>query len=161
MKRPPVLVVVLALVLVAVLGTAVAVLVGRARASDTANGSVPVRSLDDLTGTWDVVNTQGAPAALVAPVELTVADGRLSVRTGCNSGGGSASVEDSRLVLDDTGLPMTAMACEGPRGEQERWVLEMLQATPRLDRSGPYLYVHWGRGDAHWLGLELAPASSS
>lgn len=160
MKRPPALVLVLALALVAVLGTTVAVLVVRARGDDTANGSVPVGSLDDLTGTWAVVNTRGAPAALVAPVELAVADGRLSVRTGCNSGGGAASVEDSRLVLEGAGLAVTEMACDAPRDAQERWVLEMLAARPRLDRSGPYLYVHWGSGDAHWLGLELSAASS-
>lgn len=159
MKRPPALVLVLALVLVAVLAAAAVVLL-RQRDDDNANGSVPVRSLDDLAGRWSVVNTQGAPGPLVAPVELEVDGDRLSVRTGCNSGGGSASVEDSRLVLDGGGLAVTEMACDEPRNAQERWVLEMLQAGPRLERSGPYLYLHWGTAEAHWVGLELQPAAS-
>lgn len=159
MKRQPALVLVLALVLVTVLAAAAVVLL-RQGGDDNANGSVPVRSLDDLTGRWDVVNTQGAPSPLVAPVELEVDGDRLSVRTGCNSGGGAASVEDSRLVLDGAGLAVTEMACDEPRNLQERWVLEMLGAEPRLERSGPYLYLHWGPDEEHWLGLELQPAAS-
>lgn len=159
MKRPPALVLVLALVLVSVLAAAAVVLL-RQRDDDNANGSVPVRSLDDLTGRWSVVNTQGAPRALVAPVELEVDGDRLAVRTGCNSGGGTASVEDSRLVLDGAGLAVTEMACDEPRNLQERWVLEMLQAGPRLERSGPYLFLHWGEGERYWVGLERLPASS-
>ncbi len=52
------------------------------------------------------------------------------------------------------------MACDEPRNAQERWVLEMLQAGPRLERSGPYLYLHWGTAEASWVGLELQPAAS-
>jgi heat shock protein HslJ len=160
MKRPSALVLALTLVLAVVLAAAAAVLVRQRGDDDNANGSVPVRSLADLTGVWGVVNTQGAPAPLAAPIELDVGENRISVRTGCNSGGGSASVEDSRLVLDANGLAVTEMACDEPRNAQERWVLEMLAANPRLERSGPYLYVHWGADDAHWLGLELTAASS-
>jgi heat shock protein HslJ len=159
MKRPPALVLVPALLLVAILAAAAVVLL-RQRDDDNANGSVPVRSLDDLTGRWSVVNTQGAPRPLVAPVELEVDGERLAVRTGCNSGGGTASVEDSRLVLDGAGLAVTEMGCDEPRTAQEQWVLEMLRAGPRLERSGPYLYLHWGPGEASWVGLELQPAAS-
>ncbi|MBM6401722.1 META domain-containing protein [Phycicoccus sonneratiae] len=159
MKRPPALVVVLALVLVAVLGAAAAVLL-RQRTDDTANGSVPVRSLEDLTGHWAVVTSVGAPRPLAAPVELEVDGSRLLVRTGCNSGSGDASVDDSRLVLAGAGLAVTDMACDEPRNAQESWVIDMLSARPLLERSGPYLYVRWGTGEQYWLGLELSAASS-
>ena len=46
------------------------------------------------------------------------------------------------------------MACEPALMEQERWVTEMLETRPRLELSGPYLYLHWGEGEQWWLGLE-------
>jgi hypothetical protein len=37
----------------------------------------------------------------------------------------------------------------------------MLESRPRLELSGPYLYLHWGQGEKWWLGLELEPAGPS
>ena len=36
----------------------------------------------------------------------------------------------------------------------------LLESRPRLERSGPYLYLHWGEGEQWWLGLEREPAGT-
>lgn len=124
-----------------------------------ANGSVPVDSVDDLEGRWTAVNDTAAPTALAAPVGFDVDGDRLVVRTGCNTGQGRVRVEDSRLRVEDGGLAVTEMGCDSPRTEQEAWVLDMVGSGPRLERSGPYLYLHWGDGEAYWLGLEQQSAT--
>ena len=153
MRRPSSRVVVPLILVLAVLAAAVVWVLGR-RDDDNANGSVPVRSVAELGGRWAAVNAVGAPNPLAAPVELEVDGDRLLVRTGCNTGSGTVSVEDSRLVLDGEGLAVTEMGCDAPRTAQEAWVVDMLGATPRLELSGPYLYVTWGPADRWWLGLE-------
>ena len=45
--------------------------------------------------------------------------------------------------------------------QQEAWVVSMLGARPRLERSGPYLYLHWGEGERYWLGLEQRSSAES
>ena len=133
----------------------------RAGGADSANRSAPVTSVDELAGRWAAVNATRAPAALAAPVVLTFDGGRVSVQTGCNTGGGTVSVEDSRLVLGGRGLALTEMAClEEGRAGQEAWVVSMLEARPRLERSGPYLYLHWGEGERYWLGLERSDGAA-
>lgn len=123
---------------------------------DTANGSVPVDGVARLTGSWLVVNDASAPATTIGTVRLEFsAEGRLVAQTGCNGVFGTASVEDSVLVAGP--LRSTRMACEPALMEQERWVTEMLAGRPRLELSGPYLYVHWGEGEQWWLGMEREP----
>lgn len=153
-RRPRTTALVVAVVVVLVVGALVAVLAQRRAGDANANGSVPVRSTDDLAGHWTAVATTGAPAALVAPVTLEVDGDRLLVRTGCNTGQGTVRVEDSRLQVDGAGLAVTEMGCDSARTAQQEWVLEMVSARPRLERSGPYLYLHWGAGEASWLGFE-------
>lgn len=162
MRRPSraVLAAAVALLVLVLVGGAVLVQ-RRSEATASANGSVRVEDLEELAGRWVAVNAVGAPQPLAAPVELEVDGDRLLVRTGCNTGSGPVSVEDSRLVLGGAGLAVTEMACVEPeRSAQERWVLEMVGTRPRLDRSGPYLYVHWGAGERYWVGFEQAPSSS-
>ena len=126
---------------------------------DNANGSVAVKGLDQLVGSWAVVNDGSAPAPVVGTVRLEFgADGRVVADTGCNGLRGRATVEDSVLVTGP--LMSTRMACEPALMEQERWVTEMLASRPRLELSGPYLALHWGEGERWWVGLErTAPAS--
>ncbi|HET7762754.1 MAG TPA: META domain-containing protein [Phycicoccus sp.] len=155
MRRATVLVIVAVVTAVTVAG----VLAARPPGGDTANGSVPVGSLAEVAGTWTAVNATGAPAELVAPVQVVVADGGLFVTTGCNTGRGPAHVEESRLVIDV--LATTKRACPSPLDEQERWVLEMLGSRPRLERSGPMVALHWGEGERYWLGFELVQQPTS
>ena len=143
------------------LGALAATLAGGA-GEDTANGSIPVGRLDQLTGSWLVVNDVSAPAGTLGTVRLEFfADGQLVAQTGCNGVFATASVEDSVLVTGP--VRSSLMACAPPLMEQERWVTEMLTGRPRLELSGPYLYLHWGEGEQWWLGLEresqTAPAS--
>ncbi|MDF2092721.1 META domain-containing protein [Knoellia sp. 3-2P3] len=148
--------VVAVLAVVAALGLAMVVrsLVDPA-GEDNANGSVPVRGVAVLQGTWTAVNDVGAPAAAVqgSRVALTFEGTSLRATTGCNALTGSVRVVDSTLVVDDLGA--TDMGCEPTLMRQQEWIAEMLQARPRLELSGPTLSLLW---DEHWLGLSSEPA---
>jgi heat shock protein HslJ len=129
--------------------------VNRARPSDNANGSVAVRELATIVGEYVSVNDTGAPAPVLdgTPVRLVVEKDRISAHAGCNSIQGRARVEDGRLVV--VNLAATLIGCPPDVGAQEEWVMAMLAARPRLERSGPYLSLLW---DDHWLGLSSDPA---
>lgn len=133
------------------------------RSASTANGSVVVRDLASVVGAYVSVNDVGAPQPVLAgqPVRLSVEKNRISAHAGCNSMQGPARVVDGRLVVTD--LATTEIGCPPDVGAQEQWVLTMLQAHPRLERSGPYLSLSW---DRYWLGLssdtaDVAKVSSS
>ena len=145
------LVLVAGVVALVAVGAAAAVLAGGA-GDDSANGSMPVDGLDDLAGSWVAVNDTTTPALLQGSVRLTFDAGRVLAETGCNTARGVVSVEDSVLVADS--LMTTRMACEPELMAQEQWVVDMLTSRPRLERSGPYLALHWGEGERWWLGLE-------
>ncbi len=142
-------------------GALVGTLAGGASGGDhSANGSIPVERVDQLTGSWLAVNDGSAPATTIGTVRLDFsADRQLVAQTGCNGLFTTASVEAGVLVTGP--LRSTRMACAPALMEQERWVTEMLAARPRLELSGPYLYVHWGgvegQGEQWWLGLEREP----
>jgi heat shock protein HslJ len=85
-----------------------------------------------LVGTdWVLVSILSAdvassvPAGVVARLRFE-ADGRVSVETGCNSGGGAYRVEGERIVFGD--LALTKRACVGPAGEVEATILNVLAA---------------------------------
>ena len=104
--------------------------------------------------------TRPPRAVTIGSVRLDFSDdGRLTAQTGCNGLRGQVSVDDSVLVAGP--LMSTRMACEPPLMEQERWITGMLESRPRLEQSGPYLYLHWGEGEQWWLGLERGPAGTS
>lgn len=125
------------------------------RSTDNANGSVVVRDLRTVVGEYVSVNDIGAPAPVLAelPIRLTVEKDRIRAHAGCNSMQGTARVHDGRLVVSD--LATTEIGCPPDAAAQEQWVLTMLQARPRIERSGPYLSLSW---DGHWLGLSSDPA---
>jgi heat shock protein HslJ len=138
-------------------GALVATLAGGGSGGDgSANGSVPVERVDQLTGSWLAVNDASAPATTLGTVRLDFsADAQLVAQTGCNGLFGPVSVEDSVLVAGD--LISSLMGCQPALTAQERWVTEMIEGRPRLELSGPYLYLHWGEGEQWWLGLEREP----
>ena len=125
------------------------------RSDDNANGSVAVRDLRSVAGTYVSVNDVGAPAPVLAglPVRITVEPARISAHAGCNAIQGAARVDDGRLLVTD--LAVTEIGCPPQVAAQEQWVLSMLHARPRLERSGPYLSLSWAD---HWLGLSSDPA---
>jgi heat shock protein HslJ len=135
-------------------GAAVLAGVSGSGPSDNANGSVAVRDLASIAGEYVSINDSGAPAPVLdgTPVRLVVEAGRIRATAGCNSIQGEADVQDSRLVAPD--LSTTEMGCPADVAAQEEWVVAMLQARPRLERSGPYLSLLW---EDHWLGLSSDP----
>lgn len=145
-----------AVVAVAVLAAAVLVLVLSPTGPDDADGTAPIAALAEVAGTYAAVDAADAPAALVAPVVLQVADGGIFVETGCNTGRGPAHVEAGRLVVE--ALATTRMACVPPVAAQEQWVLEMLDSGPRLERSVAGLTLQWGDGEPYRLGFEAVDA---
>jgi heat shock protein HslJ len=152
--RRTVVVAVIGVALVAV-GAAAIAGVNRSQPSDNANGSVAVRQLATIAGKYVSVNDTGAPLSVLgaAPVRLVVEKDRISAHAGCNSIQGRAGVEGGRLVVRD--LATTEIGCPPDVAAQEDWVIAMLQARPRLERSGPYLSLLW---EGHWLGLSSDPA---
>jgi heat shock protein HslJ len=153
MKRSVLVAVVTVAVMAAGAALVVRVLQG-AGSGDNRNGSVAVRDLASIAGEYVSVNDIGAPAPVLdgTPVRLVVERDGVRASAGCNSLQGRADVKDGRLVVRD--LSMTEIGCPPGVAAQEEWVVAMLQAKPRLERSGPYLSLLW---NDHWLGLSSDP----
>ena len=92
---------------------------------------------------WSLVTIAGQPPAAAGGVTFGT-DGRFTVDTGCNSGGGTYHLQGNRISLDSEVL--TQVACVGAVGEQERAVLGVIEGTPayaidtetgRLRLTGP------------------------
>jgi hypothetical protein len=147
--------VLVAVVAVALIAAGAALVVRVLQGSgDTSNGSVEVRDLASIAGEYVSVNDTGAPARVLegTPVRLVVERDGVRASAGCNSLQGRADVKDGRLVVRD--LAMTEIGCPPGVAAQEEWVVAMLQARPRLERSGPYLSL---LGGDHWVGLSSDP----
>ena len=86
------------------------------------DGQVP---FDDRP--WKLVEIGGAAPVAEAGISFG-SDGRYQVHPGCNSGGGSYTVDGNRLSLGQ-GI-LTAMACGEPADSQERAFLAVLGASP-------------------------------
>jgi heat shock protein HslJ len=83
--------------------------------------------------TWEVESIiQGQTVSSVpegAAASLTLQpDGRFAVDTGCNTGGGTYTVDGAQLHL--SGIELTRRACTGAAGDLERAVLAVLQVSP-------------------------------
>jgi heat shock protein HslJ len=96
-----------------------------------------------LTGTVWTVNTifsgdtaSSIPGDAVSTLEF-FADGKVTLNTGCNQGGGTATVEGATITFSD--IVTTDMACGGARGELESAVISVLNAGPvtwSIDANG-------------------------
>lgn len=74
----------------------------------------------------------GAPRPFVPGTEVSIrfADGEISANAGCNSIGGSYSLEGD--VLRVAAASMTEMGCDGPRHDQDQWLSTFLSAGPTV-----------------------------
>lgn len=108
-------------------------------AAEGLGGNIGVEDLADVAGTWRLERVYSGPPAPVAETEivLTIEDGSIAANAGCNSMGGTASLDDSRLVVED--MFSTLMACHDAVMEQERWFSELLQSRPLMEHGGPVL----------------------
>lgn len=157
-RATPRIVLVVAVVVGLVVAGAVVVGVGallamRNRAGDARPGMSPVTRLDEIQGTRTPTGAGALPDQVLdaTKIVLTVSAGSLRLDTGCNTVTGKAHVADGRLVV--SGLSATEMACLPDWTAQEGALVEMLQARPRLERSGPTLTMHWGPGERYWIVL--------
>ena len=101
--RRPLVPLVAVLAVVAALGLAIVLReVVDPGGEDNANGSVAVRDVTDLRGTWTAVNDVGAPSPVVegSSVALTFEGTSLRATTGCNTLTGTVRVVDSSLVQE-------------------------------------------------------------
>ncbi|GAB2552049.1 hypothetical protein GCM10027269_00140 [Kribbella endophytica] len=69
-------------------------------------------------------------------------DGSLFANAGCNSIGGKVSISGDKLKAGD--LNMTNMACDGPRQQQEEWLLAILNSEPTWKADADKLTITSG-----------------
>jgi heat shock protein HslJ len=83
--------------------------------------------------TGDAVSTVPAGASATFAFK---ADGTVDVSPGCNRGSGTWRLEGTGLAIENVGL--TKMACDGPQGQLEAFVLQVIEAgtlTATIDAS--------------------------
>ena len=79
-------------------------------------------------------------AGPVAPVRFRLeADGTLQASYGCNSGEGTASIINGRLVVSE--LSRTEMGCDPARMQQDDAIVAMLVAGPTITIEGTTLVL--------------------
>ena len=93
----------------------------------------------DLRGTYVADRVDSTTYTMVpgSTITLTFEDGNVTVRAGCNTMFGGASVEDGRLVVSTMGG--TEMACEQPLMDQDTWMSEFLTSSPAVAVEGDTL----------------------
>jgi heat shock protein HslJ len=97
--------------------------------AETAN---PDRPLTGTEWTLESIGESGADGSVssIGGVESTLTigdDGRVSIRPGCNTGGGEATVGDH--TIDFGPIALTKMACEGPAMGVENAVLQVVDGS--------------------------------
>jgi heat shock protein HslJ len=102
--------------------------------------------LSDLRGrtflsTGVTENGQAKPLVAGTRIRLSFDEEgrRIGANAGCNHMGGDARVEGGRLVAGD--MAMTAMGCDGGRGEQDAWLAKFLADKPTIRSSGTELVL--------------------
>ncbi|QZY29989.1 META domain-containing protein [Nocardioides coralli] len=93
----------------------------------------------------DAVSLRGVGSV---EADLTIEEGGIRFRTGCNGGGGDVTVEDDQLVLSE--VVTTLRACPGERGEVEAGVMAVLGAE-RVDWVITGQELRLGAGDVALL----------
>ena len=96
-----------------------------------------------LSGSQDTGAVSSVPAGVTATV--TFKDGRVSADAGCNTIGGSYTVEGSTITV--TGLSTTLIGCPGPRQQVESHLGSVLDGTMTFTIDGDQLtLVNGGAG---------------
>ena len=96
-------------------------------------GASPTPSPLGLEGTtWTATLIGDAPPLADAAPTIRFENGQAGGTTGCNSYGGAYHVGGDEAFRVDSML-MTEMACDGPRGQQESVVIEILTKADRIE----------------------------
>jgi heat shock protein HslJ len=119
------------------------------------------RGIEDLRGrtflsTGVTENGQARPLVVGTRIRLSFGDEgrRIAGNAGCNHMGGEARVENGRLVAQD--MAMTAMGCDGGRGEQDDWLAKFLGGTPTIRLSGSELILANNTTEIRMLDRKVA-----
>jgi heat shock protein HslJ len=85
------------------------------------------------------ISTRVEGRALVpgTSIRLVFDQGGVGIQAGCNSMGGSYTIENDRLVVGQ--IVSTEMACDPPLMEQDRWIAEMLTRGAAIALAGDTL----------------------
>ena len=81
--------------------------------------------------TWKLTTINGVATDVAVGITFG-SDGRYSAQLGCNSGGGSWRLDDSRLTLTD--MATTEMVCDGSKGVVEDVFLAVLKGAPTITK---------------------------
>ena len=102
------------------LAVAAATLIGACSSAGTP--SAPTPTLDGRT--FLSTDVQGMTLVLGTRITLTFTDGSLQASGGCNSMGGTYTIDGERLTTSQ--MFMTEMACDEPRMQQDEWLARFL-----------------------------------
>lgn len=108
----------------------------------SATGAPP--QLTDRAFLSVAVTDGGAARALVAGtrIRLDFRGNDLGASAGCNSIGGTWSIQGGKLVFDGGG--MTEMGCDPARHAQDDWLVELLGSRPTIQLNGNELTLESG-----------------
>lgn len=120
----------------------------------TVIGSKP--PLDGRTFLSVDVTENGAARPLVpgTRVALRFEDGRTGASAGCNTMGGTYTLDGDRIRID--GAAMTEMGCDPERHDQDDWLFGFLGSGPRLTLSGNDLVLTSGGTTIRLVDREIA-----
>jgi len=119
----------------------------------------PAGTAPDLNGRTFLsitVTENGVLKALVADtrIRLNFQDGQLGATAGCNSMGGTYSIQDGKLIFHGGG--MTEMGCDPARHAQDDWLLGFLGSQPTVTVNGHDLVLASGSTTVALLDREVA-----
>ncbi|HEX5590744.1 MAG TPA: META domain-containing protein [Candidatus Limnocylindrales bacterium] len=121
------------LLVVAVLGLVAILALGGCGDRGASPGPSTTPSALDLQGTtWRGIRIRDAAPVVGAEPTITFDGTQAGGTTGCNTYGGTFTVgPDGAFTI--ASMIMTEMACDGPRGNQEAAVIEILSAADRIE----------------------------
>jgi len=119
----------------------------------------PAGTAPDLNGrTFLSINVtdDGVLRTLVANTRIRInfQDGQLGASVGCNSMGGTYSIEDGKLIFHGGG--MTEMGCDPARHAQDDWLMNFLGSQPQITVNGFDLVLTSGTTKVELLDREVA-----
>ena len=126
-------------------------------AATAACASKPAPKLDDRVFLSQRVTEDGAPRELVEGTRLELrfsTPNRVGARAGCNSLGGSYTIDRGRLVVADA--TQTLIGCAPERHAQDDWYFGFLLSRPSIVVQGDTLVLDGGGTRIEYLDQEVA-----
>lgn len=117
---------------------------------------VPKPPLDGRTFLSVDVTQDGAIRPLLSgtSISLRFEDGRIGASAGCNTMGGTYTMDGDRIRIDGAG--MTQMGCDQERHDQDSWLFGFLGSGPRSTLSGNDLVLTSGGTTIKLVDREVA-----